>query len=220
MSLGSGRENRPLCGGTHRSETKSDLGLTTSSSSDRPSVARGKAWARTCRIALLGTVAAAPLMLYGARQVRAQTVPPAPPCDTVVGTTVTCTGDLSAGVFSSGDTYDTINVNTITSNIAPAAGIIGISLVNTNFNAFINSNTENYSISTTGNNTRGIVALSLYGYAQITSSGNVSTVGYYSAAIVAAASGPVSVNSTGDIFTTGALSDGILAGGSSSTTRP
>ncbi len=81
----------------------------------------------TWRAALLGTVAAGALMFGYGRTARAQVMPPVAPCNVITGggTTVNCTGNLSAGVEVNGS-YTTLNVNTLTANIAPASEVDGI----------------------------------------------------------------------------------------------
>ncbi len=177
----------------------------------------------TWRSTLLSTAALAPLMLYGARQVRAQTVPPAAPCNigAVPGVSVTCQGDVSAGVASGGDAYSTINVNNVVENpanpgsgiaIEPAASVSGIQLTNTNFNSTINSNLGAFSISTTGNNAQGIFANSQFGSVTVDSTGDISTQGDAAGGILALSIySAATVMSTGNIATLGAVANGIYA---------
>ena len=85
----------------------------------------------TWRRVLATGVASAALFAYSGRPVRAQTIPPAPPCNTIsgiAGSIVTCSGDLSTGVLlnNGGGAYTILNVNNLTTNIAPASGVTGI----------------------------------------------------------------------------------------------
>jgi hypothetical protein len=109
------------------------------------------------RDALLGSVAASAVMLYGARPVRANCVGPAP--------TLTCTGVISGtaapgvtngGISATSPTYTTINVNNLAANIAPsAAGVAGVSLTGT---GAITNNTDlgSFAILPTGTTANGI----------------------------------------------------------------
>jgi len=103
------------------------------------------------RAALLGTVAAGALLFYSARSARAQIVPPAAPCDDVAGTTVTCSGNLQPGI-ETGDPYDTLIVDNVTANIAPAVNVDGINFVRAGAGDTITiiSDTEPFDIVTTG----------------------------------------------------------------------
>ncbi|MCR9136708.1 MAG: autotransporter domain-containing protein [Alphaproteobacteria bacterium] len=68
--------------------------------------------------------AGAVLFNYGGTA-RAQTVTPTPQCQ-ISGTTVTCTGDLSAGVVGTGPPLTSLTINNLTTAIAPAAGVQGV----------------------------------------------------------------------------------------------
>ena len=166
-------------------------------------------------------MAAAALLAYSARPVRAQVVPPAPPCNNIVGTTVTCTGNVSAGIATAAP-YTVLNVNTLTANIAPASGVDGINFTSLG-NVAINSNTGAFAIVTTGagadgiearsglgtvtvnstgditsTNGRGIYAQSAGSTVDVTSKGTINANSAYGA-IFARGSGAVTVDSTGDI---------------------
>lgn len=131
----------------------------------------GRSW----RAALLGTVATGALWMMAPRPAKA-----GPAACTTVGTTVTCTGDQSAGISSAIDfnaaTVDTLNVNSLTTNITPAAGTAGILFFRygASDTVTINSNIAPHSIS----------AVTLPG-------------------ITASAYGGVTINNTGDIHSTG-----------------
>ncbi len=104
----------------------------------------------TWRSSLLGTVAAGALLLGYGRSAKAG------PTACVIsggGTIATCQGDQSNGVIDGTDfnalPVTTLNVNTLTANIAPAAGA-GIN-VNTAGSITINSDLGTHSIVATGN---------------------------------------------------------------------
>ena len=172
------------------------------------------------------------LLAYGARPVRAQTVPPAPPCDQISGggTTVTCSGNLPSGVLLSngGGPYSVLNVNNLTTNIAPASGVTGVeftsngavevnvhpgpfAIITTDaIGIFAASNTSTVTvnstadISTSGGSATGIQAGGQNALVSITSSGNIATSGNNAFGIAAGAIyGPVTVISSGDIATSG-----------------
>ena len=99
------------------------------------------------RTALLGTVAAGALWLSLPRYARGDDA-----CILSGGTTATCTGDQSDGIASGIDfpaTYTTLNVNNLTTNIAPASGVDGIYFRNT-FSIAINSDTGPFDIIANG----------------------------------------------------------------------
>ena len=119
------------------------------------------------RGALLGTVAFGALCLYSARVARADP----DPC-TAVGVapnqTATCQGNQSQGITSAGaDDFDpaaveTLNVNSLNTNIAPAAGADGIYFHRTGAgnDVVINSNTGPFEIVVSGDGADGIDAQS------------------------------------------------------------
>ena len=174
------------------------------------------------RAALFGTVAAGALLVSTPRQAKAG---PAA-CVLSLGT-ATCTGDQSAGIASGVDfpaSYTTLNVNSLTQNIAPAPGTSGIGFQgSTNVN--ITSNTNPFSISVTGSGANGINATApgaitinhtgditstdgreIYAHSSLVggsvyvqSSGTISA---YRSGINANARGAVTVKSSGDITST------------------
>lgn len=174
------------------------------------------------RVALLGTVAAGALWSMTPKPVRA-----GPALCTTVGNVTTCQGDQSGGIASSVDfnpaTVDTLNVNTLTTNIAPPSGTSGIYFHRSGGyqNVTINSNTSPFSISVTGagangidaagtgtvtiNHTgditsaagSGILAQSQYGSINIVSSGKINAFRY---GIAAEGYSGVTINHTGDII--------------------
>ncbi|MGY3620258.1 autotransporter outer membrane beta-barrel domain-containing protein [Bradyrhizobium sp. USDA 10063] len=103
---------------------------------------------RGWRLALLGTAASGALWLMAPRPAQA-----GPGGCTTVGTTATCTGDQSAGIGAADfdqSAVDTLNVNSLTANITPAAGTHGIDFYRSNGNVTINSDISPVSISVTG----------------------------------------------------------------------
>ncbi|MEO8419783.1 MAG: hypothetical protein ABI457_01190, partial [Hyphomicrobium sp.] len=169
----------------------------------RPAIGR---W----RSALATTVASTALFAYSGRPVRAQTVPPAAPCNQVSGggTTVTCTGDVSTGVLlnNGGGPFTTLNIVNLTDDITPASGVDGIRFTSLG-GITINSDTGPFAIISTA---RGIYANSSSGQpVTIRSNGDIVSVG--DGIDGRSGSGDVAIASTGDITTTGAIADGIYA---------
>jgi len=187
-------------------------------------------------------VASAALFAYGGRPVRAQTVPPAPPCNTISGISgsiVTCSGNLSTGVDlpNAGGPFQVLNVGNLTTDIAPASGVTGV-LFTSNGAVELNVDTGPFAIRTTDgdgifaasnggtvaiNSTADIVttgggAVGILGSGQnalltITSSGDIATSGNNAFGIAAGTTqGDISVVSTGDIATSGTFSAGINVG--------
>lgn len=170
----------------------------------------GSGW----RAALATGVASTALLAYDGRPVRAQTVPPVAPCNQITGingSIVTCTGDVSAGVrINSGSPYSVLNVNNLTTDIAPAPGIDGISFTSSGA-VTINSNTGAFEIITTGASAAGISA-SGDTSVTINSVGDIATYGDGSEGIAATSNtGPIAITSLGDITTYGVGADGISA---------
>lgn len=169
------------------------------------------------RSTLLGTVAAGMLLFGYGRSAQAQVVPPAAPCNTVSGSTVTCTGNVSAGIAidqvgAPADTFSTLNVNGVTRDIAPASMIDGI-YFGSDGNVTINSDTGPFSITTTGDNADGIEAYSYNGNVKVTHAGDIITRGDYARGIYADGVASTIVDHTGDITTRGYGSEGIYATG-------
>jgi uncharacterized protein with beta-barrel porin domain len=134
----------------------------------------------------------------------------------ITGTIQTCTGNLSTGVFA-GPTITTLNINSLTADIAPASGTPGISNAFLNFNGLtINSQTAPFQVLTTGDNAPGMNATT-FGSLPLTvsSTGNFVTHGNNSGGIVASATGEpsasITLTSVGNVSTSGVLSDGISA---------
>ncbi len=187
-------------------------------------------------------VASAALFAYSGRPVRAQTVPPAPPCNTISGiggSIVTCSGDVSTGVRlnNGGGPFAVLNVTNLTTDIAPASGITGIeftsngavdlnvtpgpfSIFATDANGiFASSNGGTVTINstadiiTTGGSATGVQGSAQDSLLTITSSGDIATSGNNSFGIAAGTVyGDIIVNSSGDIATSGTFSAGINAG--------
>ena len=143
-------------------------------------------------------------------------VPPSNgPC-VVVGTFATCTGNVSVGVVANTPGIDTLNVNNLTQNVAPAAGVSGVAFNNFAIasNLFVNVNAPPFSIMTTGNDASGIVVDNQRnGDAFVTAIADISTQGDFSRGIDAVVDGfgSVFVNATGAISTIGEESSGISA---------
>ncbi len=172
------------------------------------------------RSVLLGTVAAGVMMFGYGRQVRAQTVPPAAPCNTVSGATVTCTGNVSSGIEidqygPAPDTFDTLIVRDVTADIAPAGGIDGI-YFGSDGDITVNSDTTNgaggpFSITTTGDGADGIDLYSGAGTATVRHRGDLVTRGNYASGIYAEGYYGTTVSHDGKITTRGAYSYGVNA---------
>ena len=168
----------------------------------------GSGW----RAALLGTVAAGALWSMTPKPARALPPPPGPGCTYTTATTVTCTGDQSAGITSANfDTtvVDTLNVNTLTTNIAPPAGTDGIYFYRKDAGATItiNSDTTPHSISVTGH-ADGIYA-SAPGDVTVNHTGDITSAGGIGI-FLSSGDGKATVTSTGTIS---AFGDGISASG-------
>jgi uncharacterized protein with beta-barrel porin domain len=194
------------------------------------------------RSVLATGVASTALFAYSGRPVRAQTVPPAPPCNTISGiggSIVTCSGNVSTGVLLSngGGPFEVLNVTNLTADIAPASGITGIeftsngavelnvapgpfSIFATEANGiFAASNGGTVTISstadiiTTGGSATGVQGSAQDSLLTITSSGDIATSGNNSFGIAAGTVyGDIIVNSSGDIATTGTFAAGINVG--------
>jgi uncharacterized protein with beta-barrel porin domain len=132
------------------------------------------------------------------------------------GTIETCTGDQSAGVSASPPPITTLNVNSLTTAIAPASGTVGINFTSAGA-ITINSNTGAFGITTA--NAGGIYANGS-GTVTLTSTGNVTTTGNSATGIYAVGSVAVTVASTGNITTGGVNAFGILARGAGNGALP
>jgi len=194
------------------------------------------------RAALATGVASAALCAYGVRPVRAQTVPPAPPCNQISGISgsiVTCSGNVSSGVSlpNGSGPFQVLNIGNLTSNIAPASGVTGVEFTS-NGNVTLNVDPRPFGIVTT--DADGIFAASNGGFVTITSTADITTTGSGSVGIQGSAQssaltitssgriatsgnnafgiaagtvyGPITVTSTGDITTSGTFAAGINAG--------
>jgi uncharacterized protein with beta-barrel porin domain len=137
----------------------------------------GRSW----RAALLGTVATGALWLMAPRPAQA-----GPGLCTVTGAgIITCTGDQSDGIaggplvvspdFDSA-TVDTLYVNSLTTDIAPPAGVSGIYFKRTTGDITINSDTSPFSISVSGFGlTNGIYAQTLDGVVTVNHTGDITS---------------------------------------------
>ena len=189
----------------------------------RTSVARRQDSRGFLRAAMLGTAAAGALIAAHPQSADAGPGPCLPPG----GITVTCTGDQSDGIASGTDfnalLTRTLNVNNLTQDIAPAAGISGIS-----FDSFlsvtINSDTTDgpggpFEISTTGDFADGIYADSDVGSVRVTHTGDITTDGDFSIGIFADSDIVTTrVTHTGNVNTLGDFSRGISAAGATGVT--
>lgn len=168
------------------------------------------------RTGLLGTAAAGVLAFAVPEAVQAQTVvpPSAGPC-IVVGTTAMCTGNVSAGVSAS-DPLTTLNVNSLTQNIAPGAGVDGVEFVVTSLvdqSITVNVDTGAFAISVQNavgiDAQLGTFANNLNGNVTVTSIGDITTTGSDGINADLFGTGNIYVKSTGNI--TGPSSQGIDA---------
>lgn len=162
---------------------------------------------------MLVMAAASAMLAYGQRA-EAQIAPgPGTPCADIVGTTVTCTGDVSAGIII-GAPYETLVVDQLTAPIAPASGVIGIQFFNIGSDITIENNTGTFGIQTTGSG----YGMFVYGRdVSITNYGPIhaGTDGTESFGIFALASGSLTINSSGDISVLSQRGAGIYASGGS-----
>ena len=156
---------------------------------------------------------AAALMFASPQSVHAQVVPSDPQC-VIAGNTVTCSGNLAAGIDVVGppvSTLDTLIVELVDPpGITPAAGVDGISFMN---NAAGNITVDStIDITTTGDFAAGVAAQQNGGDGNITitSDGTISTVGDDSDGILAEittnTAGTISVTNYGAISTIGIAS--------------
>jgi len=208
---------RSLCGPL---EKRSDLAINARLQPAQGVVASTSSVRKLTRSVLLGTVAAGVMMFSYGRQARAQTVPPAAPCNTVSGATVTCTGNVSSGIDidqygPSPDTFDTLIVRDLTADIAPTGGVDGI-YFGSDGNITVNSDTTNgsggpFSIVTTGDGADGIDLYSGAGTATVRHRGDLVTRGNYASGIYAEGYYGTTVSHEGKITTRGAYSYGINA---------
>lgn len=163
--------------------------------------------AQRWRTVLLGTVAASALLFGYGRTARA-----GPDACVTAGNTATCQGNQSNGIASGADfnpaVVDTLNVNSLTTDIAPAAGVNGI-LFFSSGDITIVSNTGPYAISVTGGVASGIyVNSSGNGVVTIDSTGDITSTAGQGIFVNNSGSGAVSVTSVGTIE---AEENGILA---------
>ncbi len=158
-----------------------------------------------------------------------QSIPPSVVSDTctISGTSATCSGDLSSGITTTGPGVDAVTVQSLTGDIAPDAGVAGISFINEESDDAgieINVTGDGHQISTNG--ASGIDAVSAAagggdayfagGDITITSDADITTSGA-SAHGISAATGfsrafdasDIRITSTGDIAASGEGSIGI-----------
>jgi uncharacterized protein with beta-barrel porin domain len=170
------------------------------------------------RRALLGTAVVGALIFGWASRADAQTtLPPASgPCVLTDAATFTCMGDVSAGVAltnAAPDAFTTLNINSLTQNIAPAANVNGIEFTSDG-DITINSDTGAFSIQTSGTASAGIYASSTGGNVAVYSSGdilNAGTVSNSDGIYAVSTTGNVTVTTNGSVSTRNS-GDGIHAG--------
>lgn len=128
-------------------------------------------WVRSnvARLAKIGVFAVAISL-----EAHAQIVPPTPPCDSIVGQTVTCTGNLASGI-ATGFPFTVLNVNTLYQNIETASGVAGIRFSSLG-HVTINVDARPFAIYSYGINTVGISG-SGNGGVSITTIGSVIAAG-------------------------------------------
>ena len=157
--------------------------------------------------------AAGAMVACGGLAVQAQSVAPQPQC-TTSGTTVTCRGDLSAGVAVDGGdgTYTSLIIKDLSNDIEPPQGTGAIKFTSTDDDININLDTGNFEITSMNEGSYGILA---YGNADvnISTTGGILTTGVNSTAIQATASrnGNIDLLINSNINTSGTNSGGILA---------
>jgi outer membrane autotransporter protein len=167
------------------------------------------------RATLATSVASAALLAYGARPVRAQTVPPAAPCDQISGvggSIVTCSGNLSSGVdvTNGAGPFQVLNVQNLTAAIAPSSGVTGI-LFTSNGSVALNVDPGPFGIFAT--DADGIFAASNSGAVTITSTADIVTSGGSATGIQGSVqSAALTIVSSGTITTSGNNAFGIAAG--------
>jgi hypothetical protein len=154
------------------------------------------------RSALLGTIAASALMVYGGRPVRADCIGASP--------TLTCTGTI-AGTVSPGVTngginvpggYTTLNVNNLDADIAPDSGVSGISFTAAGDVTIVSDTTDGavaHAIVATGAGADGIFAISAFGAVTVDSTGDITSDNGNGVAAFASGSQAVSVTNVGAI---------------------
>ncbi len=147
----------------------------------------------------MGTTAAGALALAPPDPALAQTlVPPSSgPC-AVVGATVTCTGNVSAGVAATGPAINTLNVNSLSQAIAPAADVDGISFTTTS-DITINADLAPFGISASGTGDGIDADLNGSGDVSVTSNGTIRTTTGDAINADVSVNGNITVNHTGDI---------------------
>jgi uncharacterized protein with beta-barrel porin domain len=152
------------------------------------------------------------------------------PCVVTGPKEITCTGDHSAGIasgtdFSSPPDINTLNINSLSTDITPSSGEAGVSMVSPTYGSDLTVQYESAgeSILTEGDEAHGILVESHSktvdgdrgGNVVVTSNGDIVTRGSRSHAIVARSQGrtggAVDVTSNGDIITQGLDSNGIVA---------
>jgi hypothetical protein len=165
------------------------------------------------RNVLLGTVAAGVLAFGYGRRGNAYSVSPSAYCD-VVAAQVTCSGDLSEGVYVDGaGVLDYLRVYDLEHNIAPGIGDDGIQFVSSGNVEIVVEGSETYKIVTTGSGGEGIFGRSENGNVKITNDLDIEMFGTDSEGIRARVDGDgtIDIDNTANIFSFGSSSPGIFA---------
>lgn len=162
--------------------------------------------ARRYSACLAGAVFFASFMLCATS--KAQTVPPAAPCDGGTATEAVCSGDVSAGVSLSGGGFSSLTVENLTNAITPGAGNNGIEFTSViPIELFVDSG--NFGIATTGGGA-GIFAAS-NGMVTVTTAGGITTDGDGGDGILAGSNADLTLISSSNITTNGNNARGITA---------
>lgn len=146
---------------------------------------------------------------------RAQTVPPASPCNQISGSSgeiVTCSGDVSSGVDlqNGGGPYQVLNIEDLSANIAPATGVTGITFTS---NGSVELNVTPGAFAIRATDADGIFAASNAGPVTVYSTADIFTSGGSATGVqVSGQNDLVSVISSGTITTSGNNAFGIAAG--------
>ena len=142
-----------------------------------------------------------------------QVLPESTQCEVEMDT-VTCKGDLSAGIDVTGPPYSTLNVNTVAApGIRPASGVDGINFYANGQNITITSDTTGTDgIITEGRNANGIDALG-YGQGNVTVTNNGTVTSADGVAIAASAdNGNLIVNQRGNLISDYGISAAVGKG--------
>lgn len=145
-------------------------------------------------------------------------VPPSNGSCVVIGTTATCSGDVTVGIDAGGNLTE-LNVKNITQTIAPGVNINGIDFLSpTSGDVTVNVETGTFGISTTGVDADGLQVIQNIGAGNanlgVFSNGDITTNGNDSSGIISTqdgGDGNILVHSSGTIKTLGDDSAAISA---------